>query len=159
MIGHIWELLLFQKFILNQLFCLLILYENTGKGHISKIFPILQARVPVVKVVDSGTGIECDISVENKDGVSRSSIFTIISSIDERFQILSYLVNFIVFLVWFELYLNNFFFLVDKLDFAFIVLVELFVLEILCLLLFLILFYECYHPPPQQPKKKINLFK
>lgn len=52
----------------------------------------MRARVPVVKFVDCGTGIECDISVENKDGISRSSIFAIVSSIDERFRILSHLV-------------------------------------------------------------------
>ncbi|XP_020276746.1 poly(A) RNA polymerase cid11 isoform X1 [Asparagus officinalis] len=69
------------------------LYKVQRKGHISKIIPILGARVPVVKVIDSGTGIECDVSVENKDGVSRSSIFTIVSSIDGRFQILSYLMK------------------------------------------------------------------
>jgi DNA polymerase sigma len=50
------------------------------------------ARVPVLKVIDRGTGVECDISVENKDGMSRSVIFKFISSIDERFRILCYLV-------------------------------------------------------------------
>lgn len=82
------------KLILKVICRVLLIYFNeiAGKGHISKIIPILGARVPVVKVIDSGTGIECDVSVENKDGVSRSSIFTIVSSIDGRFQILSYLV-------------------------------------------------------------------
>ncbi|KAH0461180.1 hypothetical protein IEQ34_008755 [Dendrobium chrysotoxum] len=39
------------------------------------------------------TGIECDISVENKDGISRSLFFSIVSSIDERFRIMSYLMK------------------------------------------------------------------
>lgn len=52
------------------------------------------ARVPVLKVVDCRTGVECDISVENKDGISRSLIFRFVSSIDERFRILCYLVTF-----------------------------------------------------------------
>jgi DNA polymerase sigma len=48
--------------------------------------------VPIVNVIDRGTGIECDITVENKDGMTRSMIFKFISSLDPRFQILSYLV-------------------------------------------------------------------
>ncbi|KAK2990893.1 hypothetical protein RJ640_006082 [Escallonia rubra] len=46
--------------------------------------PIMSARVPIVKVVDSGTGIECDISVENRDGILKSHIVHMISSIDGR---------------------------------------------------------------------------
>ncbi|KAI0512308.1 hypothetical protein KFK09_012947 [Dendrobium nobile] len=64
-----------------------------GKGHLSGVLPILQARVPVLKAVDCRTGIECDISVENKDGISRSLFFSIVSSIDERFRIMSYLMK------------------------------------------------------------------
>jgi hypothetical protein len=48
--------------------------------------------VPILNVIDRGTGVECDISVENKDGMTRSTIFKFVSSLDERFQILSYLV-------------------------------------------------------------------
>ncbi|KAJ0966659.1 hypothetical protein J5N97_023576 [Dioscorea zingiberensis] len=70
------------------------LYSFQNKGHVSGVLPVMGARVPIVKVVDCGTGIECDISVENKDGISRSSIFAIVSSIDERFRILSYLMKF-----------------------------------------------------------------
>lgn len=55
--------------------------------------PITRARVPILKVWDSGTGIECDISVENKDGMARSKILAIISTIDERFRKLSFMVN------------------------------------------------------------------
>ncbi|XP_073103064.1 protein HESO1 isoform X2 [Elaeis guineensis] len=70
------------------------LYAHQRRGHVSGVLPILKARVPVLKVVDCGTGIECDISVENKDGISRSVFFSLVSSIDERFRILSYLMKF-----------------------------------------------------------------
>lgn len=69
------------------------LYVLQARRQVSGVLPILGARVPVLKVVDSGTGVECDISVENKDGIMRSSILTIISSLDERFRILSYLMK------------------------------------------------------------------
>lgn len=70
------------------------LYALQRQGHVSGVQPVLRARVPILKVVDCKTGIECDISVENKDGISRSLFFSIVSSIDERFQILSYLMKF-----------------------------------------------------------------
>ncbi|CAK9159406.1 unnamed protein product [Ilex paraguariensis] len=62
-----------------------------GKGHVSSVHPITTAKVPILKVVDCGTGIECDISVENRDGILKSHIVRMISSIDERFQKLSFL--------------------------------------------------------------------
>lgn len=52
----------------------------------------MSARVPIVKVTDSGTGIECDLSVENRDGIWKSHIIHAVSLIDERFQKLSFLV-------------------------------------------------------------------
>lgn len=61
--------------------------------------PIVSARVPVLKATDCGTGVECDISIENKDGISRSAIISLVSSIDERFRILSYLVIYIHLLI------------------------------------------------------------
>lgn len=64
----------------------------SGNGRCHGVLPVVTAKVPVLKVIDKGTGVECDISVENKDGMSRSMIFKLISSIDERFQILCYLV-------------------------------------------------------------------
>ncbi|XP_020700332.1 uncharacterized protein LOC110112447 [Dendrobium catenatum] len=70
-----------------------VLHIKQRKGHLSGVLPILQARVPVLKAVDCRTGIECDISVENKDGISRSLFFSIVSSIDERFRIMSYLMK------------------------------------------------------------------
>uniref|UniRef100_J3N0C4 Poly(A) RNA polymerase mitochondrial-like central palm domain-containing protein n=1 Tax=Oryza brachyantha TaxID=4533 RepID=J3N0C4_ORYBR len=65
-----------------------------GNGIFCGVLPVVSARVPIVNVIDRGTGIECDITVENKDGMTRSMIFKFISSLDPRFQILSYLVKF-----------------------------------------------------------------
>ncbi|CAA3020145.1 Hypothetical predicted protein [Olea europaea subsp. europaea] len=62
-----------------------------GKGHVSGILPITTAKVPILKVVDRGTGVECDISVENRDGILKSQIIHLISSIDERIKKLSFL--------------------------------------------------------------------
>ncbi|CAL9126812.1 unnamed protein product [Musa textilis] len=70
-----------------------VLYGHQRKGHVTGVLPIMGARVPVLKVVDCRTGVECDISVENKDGISRSLIFRFVSSIDERFRILCYLIK------------------------------------------------------------------
>ncbi|XP_068654522.1 protein HESO1-like [Aristolochia californica] len=70
-----------------------IFYSLRDQGHVSTVQPIMSARVPIVKIVDRGTGIECDISVENKDGVAKSRILTIIFSIDERFRLLSFLMK------------------------------------------------------------------
>ncbi|THU60240.1 hypothetical protein C4D60_Mb07t10550 [Musa balbisiana] len=76
-----------------------VLYGHQRKGHVTGVLPIMGARVPVLKVVDCRTGVECDISVENKDGISRSLIFRFVSSIDERFRILCYLLTSINFLI------------------------------------------------------------
>ncbi|XP_066351076.1 uncharacterized protein [Miscanthus floridulus] len=71
-----------------------VLFSHQRQGLCYGVSPIVTARVPVLKVTDQGTGVECDISVENKDGMSRSVIFKFISSIDERFRILCYLMKF-----------------------------------------------------------------
>ncbi|KAL6593054.1 hypothetical protein ACP70R_049140 [Stipagrostis hirtigluma subsp. patula] len=71
-----------------------VLYSHQRHGIFCGVLPIVSARVPILKVIDRGTGIECDISVENKDGMTRSMVFKYISSLDKRFQILSYLVKF-----------------------------------------------------------------
>ncbi|KAM7523485.1 hypothetical protein LguiA_013387 [Lonicera macranthoides] len=68
-------------------------YALLSKGHVSSVHPILTANVPILKVIDSGTGIECDLSVENRDGILKSQIVHVISSIDERFQKLSFLMK------------------------------------------------------------------
>ena len=65
---------------------------HAGSGIFCGVLPIVSARVPILKAIDCGTGIKCDISVENKDGMTRSMIIKFVSSLDERFQILSYLV-------------------------------------------------------------------
>jgi len=71
-----------------------VLYSHQRNGICCGVLPIVSARVPILKVIDCGTGIECDISVENKDGMTRSMIFKYVSLLDERFHILSYLVKF-----------------------------------------------------------------
>lgn len=71
-----------------------VLFSHQRHGRCYGVSPIVTARVPVLKVIDKGTGVECDISVENKDGMSRSAIFKFISSIDKRFRILCYLMKF-----------------------------------------------------------------
>lgn len=76
-----------------DLFYLLRVFSlSLGNGHVSGVQPIMTARVPILKVIDTGTRIECDISVENRDGILKSQIIQIISSIDERFQKLCFLV-------------------------------------------------------------------
>ncbi|PIA37687.1 hypothetical protein AQUCO_03000320v1 [Aquilegia coerulea] len=69
------------------------LYRLERHGHVHGVNPIMSAKVPVLKVVDRGTGIECDISVENKDGILKSQFVFIVSEIDERFHILSSLMK------------------------------------------------------------------
>ncbi|OIS98470.1 PREDICTED: protein HESO1-like isoform X2 [Nicotiana attenuata] len=69
------------------------LYALQRDGHVSGVHPITAAKVPILKVVDCGTKIECDISVENRDGVSKSKIIHMICSLDERFQKLSFLMK------------------------------------------------------------------
>ncbi|URE17747.1 Nucleotidyltransferase domain [Musa troglodytarum] len=49
-----------------------VLYGHQRKGHVTGVLPIMGARVPVLKVVDCRTGVECDISVENKDAQTRN---------------------------------------------------------------------------------------
>ncbi|XP_057971575.1 protein HESO1-like isoform X2 [Malania oleifera] len=69
------------------------LYNLQARGHVSRVQPIMSAKVPIVKVTDRGTGIECDISVENRDGIVKSQVIRFISTIDERFQKLSFLMK------------------------------------------------------------------
>ncbi|KAK7316909.1 hypothetical protein RJT34_00714 [Clitoria ternatea] len=63
------------------------------KGHVTGLQSILTARVPIIKVTDSGTGIECDLSVDNRDGIAKSHIFRAISNIDDRFRKLTLLMK------------------------------------------------------------------
>lgn len=71
-----------------------------GNGHVTALEVILSAKVPIIKVTDTGTGIECDLSVGNWDGIAKSHIIRAISAIDERFQKLSLLVNMMPLLFW-----------------------------------------------------------
>lgn len=77
---------------ISSLLLIFLVLSISGRGRCYGVLPVVSALVPVLKVTDKGTGVECDISVENKDGMSRSMIFKLVSSIDERFQILCYLV-------------------------------------------------------------------
>ncbi|RDX76604.1 Protein HESO1, partial [Mucuna pruriens] len=63
------------------------------EGHVTGLQAIWTARVPIIKVTDSGTGIECDLSVNNRDGIIKSHIIHAISAIDERFRKLSFLMK------------------------------------------------------------------
>jgi len=69
------------------------LYGLQGGGKIRAVQPVLRAIVPVLKFVDCRSGIECDISIENKDGILKSELIHIFSSIDNRFQKLCYLMK------------------------------------------------------------------
>ncbi|CAH9076062.1 unnamed protein product [Cuscuta epithymum] len=62
-------------------------------GYVYGVNAIITAIVPVMKVIDSGTGIECDISVANKDGILKSKIIYFISLMDERFRKLCFLMK------------------------------------------------------------------
>ncbi|XP_040368266.1 plant UBX domain-containing protein 9 isoform X3 [Rosa chinensis] len=65
--------------------------SNLGAGHVAGVQTIMSARLPIIKLVDCGTGIECDLSIENRDGIVKSQIVYIISRIDGRFQKLSFM--------------------------------------------------------------------
>lgn len=61
-------------------------------GFVREIQPVFKAKVPVVKFLHCNTGIECDVSIENKDGIIKSEFLRIFSSIDSRFRKLCFLV-------------------------------------------------------------------
>lgn len=60
---------------------------------VRKIEPVMRAAVPVVKFVEGHTNIECDISMENKDGVLKSELIAIFTQIDPRFRQLCFLLK------------------------------------------------------------------
>ncbi|XP_027180067.1 protein HESO1-like isoform X2 [Coffea eugenioides] len=68
-------------------------YALQSGGHVYGVHPITTAKVPILKVVDRGTGVECDISIENRDGILKSQLIRIFCSIDERFRKLSFLMK------------------------------------------------------------------
>nr|XP_009804074.1 PREDICTED: uncharacterized protein LOC104249360 isoform X2 [Nicotiana sylvestris] len=68
-------------------------FSAAGNGFVYGVYAVTTARVPVLKVVDQGTEIECDISVENWDGISKSKMIYMIGAIDERFRKLSFLMK------------------------------------------------------------------
>jgi DNA polymerase sigma len=76
--------------------CITILLCVSG-GVVQEIQPIFRAKVPVVKFLHCNTGIECDISVENRDGIIKSELLRNFAHIDPRFRKLCFLVcNFIL---------------------------------------------------------------
>jgi DNA polymerase sigma len=60
---------------------------------VRKIEPVMRAAVPVVRFVESHTSIECDVSMENMDGVLKSELLGLFSSIDPRFRQLCFLLK------------------------------------------------------------------
>ncbi|XP_022027881.1 protein HESO1 isoform X1 [Helianthus annuus] len=56
-----------------------------NEGYVQKVRFINRPRVPIIKFVDTATSVSCDISVENRIGISKSLIIRLITSIDERF--------------------------------------------------------------------------
>ncbi|KAI3805569.1 hypothetical protein L1987_28078 [Smallanthus sonchifolius] len=69
------------------------LYSLQSEGRVQKVQPIMGAKVPILKFVDTATRVECDLSVENWDGLSKSWVIRFITSIDERFMKLSFLIK------------------------------------------------------------------
>eukprot|EP00249_Psilotum_nudum_P023806 c28986_g2_i1 orf=281-2209(+) len=67
-------------------------FQNRG-GHIRDIQPILRAKVPVVKFIDCRSELECDVSVENRDGIMNSELLRIFSCLDRRFRKLCFLMK------------------------------------------------------------------
>ncbi|MCO5579513.1 hypothetical protein L7F22_033368 [Adiantum nelumboides] len=70
-----------------------LLYKLQSCGIVRDIQPVLKAKVPVVKFIHSKTGIECDVSVENRDGMIKSELLRIFSTIDSRFRKLCFLLK------------------------------------------------------------------
>ncbi|KAL2643857.1 hypothetical protein R1flu_011444 [Riccia fluitans] len=66
---------------------------RNGSRTVRSIETIYRAAVPVVKFIECKTGIECDISVENNDGVLKSRMLGMIASVDARFKQLCYMVK------------------------------------------------------------------
>lgn len=64
-----------------------------SKGHFYDLKRIFSARVPIINIIHRDSGIECDISIGNEDGVKKSKIIQIICGIDARFQQLSFLLK------------------------------------------------------------------
>lgn len=60
---------------------------------VRKIEPVMKAAVPVVKFVEVHTNIECDVSMENMDGVLKSELIGIFTKIDLRYRQLCFLVS------------------------------------------------------------------
>uniref|UniRef100_A0A7N0U0T7 Poly(A) RNA polymerase mitochondrial-like central palm domain-containing protein n=1 Tax=Kalanchoe fedtschenkoi TaxID=63787 RepID=A0A7N0U0T7_KALFE len=64
-----------------------------SRGFFRDLKRVLGARVPIIKAVHCDSGSECDISIENMDGIKKSRIIKIICGIDLRFQRLSFMMK------------------------------------------------------------------
>ncbi|XP_076914330.1 protein HESO1-like [Bidens hawaiensis] len=73
--------------------CFLMGFCGLDAGRVHGVQPVMRAKVPILKFIDTATNVECDISVENSDGISKSLIIRLITSIDERFPKLSLLMK------------------------------------------------------------------
>ncbi|KAG0554366.1 hypothetical protein KC19_12G085500 [Ceratodon purpureus] len=67
--------------------------NGTSRHTVRKIEPVMRAAVPVVKFMEGYTNIECDISMENKDGVLKSELIGIFTQIDPRYRQLCFLLK------------------------------------------------------------------
>ncbi|GBG70562.1 hypothetical protein CBR_g6688 [Chara braunii] len=67
-------------------------YESSSKS-VRAVNLVSRAVIPVLKFVDSKSGVECDISVGNRDGVFKSALIGMIGTIDIRFKQLTFLVK------------------------------------------------------------------
>ncbi|ESQ37447.1 hypothetical protein EUTSA_v10002762mg, partial [Eutrema salsugineum] len=63
------------------------------QGRIRSVQAIWTATVPILRFVDEEIAVECDLSVDSKDGILSSQIIEIISRIDDRFQKLCLLIK------------------------------------------------------------------
>eukprot|EP00897_Mesotaenium_endlicherianum_P005502 jgi/Mesen1/4980/ME000248S04260 len=70
-----------------------LLYSMAREGQISKLSPVLRASVPVVSFVECGTGVSCDVTVSNYDGMFRSRVLRMIMPLAPHFRPLCLLVK------------------------------------------------------------------
>ncbi|XP_057420561.1 protein HESO1-like [Lotus japonicus] len=63
------------------------------EGSVTCVQSTVVAEVPIIKFTERVTGIECNLSVNNWDGIKKSKIIYAISAIDERFRKLCFLMK------------------------------------------------------------------
>jgi hypothetical protein len=57
----------------------------TKAGNVTNLQRILHARVPILKFVDTPSGVECDVSIGRQDGAFKSVVMGILAQFDWRF--------------------------------------------------------------------------